>query len=307
MLVYSTALRVTIKKRRPPVKAPVISSQWRRIVEYPDNHLNDFCLFEDGEGTWHCIGIMGEGTWKSEQSFFHCTGKSLRESFTIRSPMLTGEVRVVSGRSRNRAPQKHAPFVVYHDDMYHMFFRRPMGTNLHIRTRNPYDWPSNAELVFEESDARDVCILDINGVFHMYYCQLASVDGEDRSCIMLRQSADLIDWSEPMIVHVDMSETADHSFLESPFVVKNQEGYYLFIRHRRMDENVSTVVLYSEQPDCFPSGERAWFHRLDMVHAPEIVEHAGEFYIARVSGPPDVSSRYESNGNWIEIARLEFK
>lgn len=66
---------------------PQTISDWFRIVEYPSQHLNDFCLFRDRQGAWHAIGIMGAGTWASEASLFHSTGRNLRERFENRPPL----------------------------------------------------------------------------------------------------------------------------------------------------------------------------------------------------------------------------
>ena len=286
------------------MKTPVIASDWTRIVEYPDNHLNDFCMFRDLAGTWHCTGIMGTGTWESEQSLFHCSCRELLGAYEIHPPLLT-EVPA-TGSGGNTAPQKHAPFVVEKAGVYHLFYRRPPGTILRVKSADPSKWTGLGEVVFERNDARDICIVEIEGIYHIYYCQLELYAGENRSCIVLRRSRDLEDWGEPEVVYVDMMQTAVHSYLESPYVVQRPQGFYLFIRHRLLEEKCTTVVLFSERPDRFPTGERPWFHELDFVHAPEIVKHEGSHYIARVSGVKHASRCAPVEGGWVEIARLEF-
>jgi hypothetical protein len=292
----------------PARRTPRIASDWFRIVEYPDRHLNDFCLFRDEQGTWHAIGIMGTGTWASETSLFHSTGKGLRERFENRPPLFEAMPRWVGGRqSRNAAPQKHAPFVVFHDGLYHLFYRRPGGTMLVVRSPDPFHWPDEVELVFEERDARDVCIVKIGGAFLMYYCQAAVVDGAMRSCDLLRTSKDLRDWSEATVVYVDTSRESGHSSLESPFVVPRPEGFYLFVRNRLLEEDTVTTVSFSEDPARFPSGAHPWFAELKHVHAPEIVECDGRYYIARVSGPRHANRQAPAAGGWVEVAELQFR
>jgi len=289
---------MTSSSRAGP-QTPTIRADGYRIVEDPSHHLNDFCLFRDHEGTWHCIGIMGTGSWHSEQSFFHWSGKSLQARFTPHRPLLTRRPPA------NEVPQKHAPYVVRHDEVYHMFYRRPPGTILSTRSPDPGWWESLGKVVFEENDARDVCIRKFDGVYHMYYCQSREVQGIPRSCILLRRSPDLVQWDEPVVVHVDLNEPASHSYLESPFVIAREEGYYLFIRHRLRDADRATVVLFSGRPDRFPSGREAWFAELPHVHAPEIVRHEGRFYLATVSGAPHTGSQ-EPVG-WVEVAELRFE
>jgi len=292
--------------RQPRV--PRIASSWFRIVEYPQRHLNDFCLFRDQQGVWHAIGIMGTGTWASETALFHSTGRSLRERFENRQPLFEQMPREIGPqRSKNQAPQKHAPFVAFHDGLYHLFYRRPRGTTLVVRSADPWQWPDEAEVVFEQADARDVCVVKIGGAFHMYYCQAAEFEGTMRSCILLRKSTDLRRWSEPAIVHGDTSRECRHSRLESPFVVAGPGGWYLFVRNRSLDERTATTVYYSESPERFPSGRQQWFAELDEVHAPEIVECEGRHYIARVSGPPHANPRAPSADGWVEVAELKFE
>ena len=305
-LLAGTGESATEKEHRGR-RTPRIVSDWFRIVEYPDHHLNDFCLFRDQGGTWHAIGIMGTGTWASETSLFHSTGDSLRQRFENRPALFEAMPRWVgSRRSQNRAPQKHAPFVVFHDGLYHLFYRRPGGTNLVVRSADPFRWPDEVELVFEERDARDMCITKIGGVFHMYYCQAALVDGVMRSCDLLRTSKDLREWSEASVVYVDTSRESGHSRLESPFVVPRPEGYYLFVRNRLLKNETVTTVSFSQDPRRFPSGERPWFAELKHVHAPEIVQVDDRYYLARVSGPRHANRQAPAVGGWVEVAELQF-
>ena len=233
-------------------RTPVIASPWTRIVEYP-TRLNDFCLFRDRQDTWHCIGIIGD-TWEAEQSFFHSTGASLSKPFTKQPMLLTAKPAWVgSRRSDNNRPQKHAPFVVFHQGLYHLFYRRPPGTILVARSRDPFHWPDEVELVFEAGDARDVCIVPIGDRFHMYYCQSAAVEGHAQrlSCILLRTSADLKNWSEAAIVHYD-SRPANHSKLESPFVLSRPEGFYLFDRDRYVTDRCLDAGVFLQGPEAIP-------------------------------------------------------
>ena len=285
--------------RKPCI--PRIVSPWTTIVNDPRHHLNDFCLFKDHQQTWHCMGIMGTGTWGSEQSLFHATGKDLHKPFMMQPPLLT------ETPPKGTAPQKHAPFVVRFRDLYHLFYRRPQGTILHLTSPDPNKWVGLGEIVFRESDARDICILSIDNVFHMYYCQLITLEKTGRSAILLRKSTDLKQWSAPVVVHVDESEPAEHSYLESPFAVARPEGFYLFVRHRRLPQSGATIVLFSNRPDAFPSGQQKWLALLDHTHAMEIVTDQGRYYAARVSGAPHADSQAPAKSGHVDIAELRFE
>jgi hypothetical protein len=282
---------------------PHIVSAWTRLVEYPANHLNDFCLFQALDGRWHAIGIIGTGTWASETSFFHCSSATLYGQYE-KHPALLSDLE--QGESKNSAPQRHAPFVVVRDGSYYMFLRRPQGTNLLLKSDDTYHWPRTPQVLFEENDARDACIQLWDGVYHWYYCQWRVIAGVGRSCIRLRRSADLEHWSEPVDVHIDTSEEVRHSRLESPFVIQQDGRYWLFVRNRALDEHCVTTVLASPVPDDFGVGERLWVAELTGVHAPELVQADGRWHIARVSGPPDQPFHAPRQGGWIELAELAF-
>jgi hypothetical protein len=280
-------------------RRPKIAGPWRRIITSPTRHLNDFCLFRDADGRWHAMGIVGTGSWASEQSLFHYVGDDFDRLFEALPDVLP------QLPAAGVAPQKHAPFVVLHEDRYHLFYRRPRGTIMHCVSANPYEWPDLGRVAFEQDDARDVHVLRLGDEYHMYYCQSAIVDGP-RAATVLRRSRDLEHWSEPVVVHHDMMRPAKHGYLESPVVIQRPEGFYLFIRHRLFEEDQKTVVLFSERPDSFPSGERQWFAEFSHVHAPEIVEHNGRMYLARVSGAPGHVGGAPPEGGWVDIAPLTF-
>lgn len=282
---------------------PIVAGPWRRIIEYPENHLNDFCLFRGPDGRWHAMGIMGTGTWASETSLFHSSSADLYGPYERHEPLLR---EMPQGDTRNAAPQKHAPFVIVKDGVCHMFLRRPPGTTLLLRTDDPFRWPGPPAVLFEERDARDACVQLFGGVYHLYYCQWLDVEGKGRSCILLRRSRDLLHWDAPVAVHVDTSRESRHSHLESPFVIPAAGAYWLFVRDRSLDARCVTTVFRSDTPDRFASGTRAWDAEIEGVHAPELVEHAGAWHLARVSGPPDHLPGAPKQGGWVDIAPISF-
>lgn len=53
---------------------------------------------------------------------------------------------------------------------------------------------------------------------------------------------------------------------------------------------------------------KAWFAELENIHAPEIVEEAGRYFIARVSGPRHANRQAPEQGSgWVEVAELAFQ
>ena len=288
---------------RKVIMLPSLILPWTRIVEYPENHLNDFCIFNGPDNRWHVIGIMGTGTWDSEISLFHCSSRDLYGPYRIHPPLLKD---LAKGRTQNDAPQKHAPFVFVKHDTCFMFLRRPMGTNLLLKSNDPFQWPTEPRVLFEENDARDACIQEFDGIYHWYYCQWREVDGIGRSCILLRRSRNLEDWDNPVIVHVDTSREVGHSHLQSPFVVFTDGCYWMFIRNRSMDDRCVTTVFRADSPDQFAFGTEMWDCEMEGVHAAELVTENGQWHIARVSGPPGGFPGAPEAGGWVEIAPIRF-
>ena len=144
-------------------RTPVLTSEWKRVIYYPKNHLNDFCIFRDQEDSlWHAIGIMGKGSSCSEVSFFHSTSPDLLTPFTNHDPILT---QVIKGKGLSS--HKHAPHMIWYNGYYNLFYRRPGGTIVKTKTKDPNVWDSLGEDIFSENDARDVCVLKIDDIFYM--------------------------------------------------------------------------------------------------------------------------------------------
>lgn len=288
---------------------PVLDGPWRSIVEYPGHWLNDFAIFRARDDRWHAIGIMAAGNGSSTLSFFHSSGPDLHSRFENHPPLLTA---VPPG---GLAPQKHAPCILYRGDTLHMFYRRPGGTIMHLRAKNPFEWDGLGDEVFTVNDARDVCIVPEGDRYLMYYTQYARVDGFMRSCILARTSTDLETWSEAITVMTDLGTESDHSFLESPMVIRGPGGWYLFIANRRLGRfdggpeksNPATVttVSFSKNPLKFGDGEPQWFHEIPNAHAVEIIEAEGRMWMVRIGSvgnprPPGVRG-------WLDIAPLRWE
>ncbi len=280
---------------------PRIASPWRRIVELPDHHVDGFCLFRDHGRTWHCIGTRGGGTWESERSFFHFTGRDLTQRFTRNAAVLTAEPAPPT------APQKGGACVVEDAKAYHLFYRRPPGTILHVASPDPYHWPEgSAEEVFSSADARDPCVVRIGRLWHMVTCEAAEAGDATHSSVVLRTSQHLTQWSPPRVIHADTERPTERSYLESPHLLARPEGCYLFLRHRLLDDRSATVVHFSRRADRFRWGPRRWVAELADCHAAEIVTTAGATYIARASGAPHARPGAPAGAGWVEIAVLEF-
>ena len=290
---------------RSGIPVPRIAGGWRRVLSYPGHHLNDFCWFRGLDGRFHAIGILGTGTWASETSLFHVSAASPDGDYQIHDPLFP---EIEQGPTANAAPQKHAPFVVVHDGLHHVWFRRPKGTNLHLTSHDLKTW-SRPDLAFEERDARDACIIQIDGVWHWYHVQVAAVDGIDRSCVLLRTSVDLLAWDAGRVVFADLGRVATHAKLESPYVIVREGWFLLFVRERLREDgrNPAPASIWASRRSDHFTQEDGPVTKFPDLQAPEILEHDGRWWIARISGVSHACAHRDRDGHgWLEVAVLEF-
>jgi beta-xylosidase len=141
--------------------------------------------------------------------------------------------------------------------------------------------------------ARDSYILKDGDLYYFYYTRTFN-EVDLRSCVAVRTSPDLKHWSGPKIVHTQAFEVDWGGDAESPFVIKKDGLYYLFIC-RAMTKYNETHVYWSETPDEFPIEN---FVCELATHASEIIQLAeNDWYISNTG--------WDKKG--LFIAKLEWK
>lgn len=176
-----------------------------------------------------------------------------------------------------------APHVIKVDDTYYMYYCAGSieghdKYRIHLATsKDLYTWKKHPEnpMVIDGFDARDPMVLRINNEWVMYYTCNTAPDGGNH-CVAAVHSDDLIHWSNKQIVFVDPETGTYAGPCESPFVVKLENWYFLFIGPRRD---------YSDT-DVFASKDPFDFHIENKVgniksHAAEIIQIDDRYYITR--------------------------
>jgi hypothetical protein len=125
-------------------------------------------------------------------------------------------------------------------------------------------------------EARDPCVVRTDDHWTIYYAGFDVAAGEDHPGIYARRSTDLVEWSEPRLVHRDLSPQFGPGRwdTECPFVAYRDGYYYLF---RTQDyATARTHVFRSRDPFDFGIGDASakYVGRL-AVAAPEIIVHDG--------------------------------
>ena len=269
----------------------------RPLPECVDHHL-----FQSADGAWHLWGCIRKTA--VGRILYHWEGPSLTEGPWRQ----TGEIiRVDRGAGESLDDWGgeewiQSPFVVRAAGLYYMFYgghgtgvdasgrpvpHRDPRTACQICLMTSGDgrtWTRyrNAEgysrLFLGPGEARDPCVIEIGGLWHMYYAGYHG-DNPNEAGVYVRTSSDLVRWSDWRLVHQDRRYGNGPWGTECPHVVFREGYYYLF----RTEEysSAKTHVFRSEDPFDFGIGDASDKYVGPIaVAAPEImVDRDGVEYI----------------------------
>lgn len=277
----------------------------------------DHHLFRGPDGVWHlwgCVRNTAVGRilyhWQTDdfmRSPWECTGEIIRIDGAAGESYGSSPGEGASDKPDEECIQ--SPFFVEHDGTWYMFYGGGGS-----RPSNPaHATPDNAStsraaqmclmtstdgrhwarhrdehgysrLFVGPGPTRDPCVIRIDGTWYLYYAG-AKNDDLDQPVFWARTSDDLIHWSEPRIVHDDLSFGAGRWDTECPFVVYRDGYYYLF---RTEDYYAAgTHVFRSEDPLDFGVGDasRAYVCTFP-AGAPELYVVDGIEYVSSNHNPP---------------------
>lgn len=259
------------------MKIPYISEEWKILFkpEKNGNYVNDHTIIKGSDGEWHLYGITSFGGHSYEEKYFvHGKGKSLSSPFE--------EV----GRSVDRGTLAWAPCVINKDEEYYMFYG-PSPTQLAV-SFDMQEWFGHSVLMNNEPPMaahRDHFVLKLeDGSYLMYVVGVHDKKGAV-SCF---SSSDLLVWNFEGFALTsgdDAPLRTGWGAMESPFVLKKDGLYYLFITYTDCSDETynDTLVFCSEDPKSFGeyNGEKSGAVPITKIkaHAPEIIEENGKFYI----------------------------
>ena len=282
------------------MKIPYVSGDWRSLFrpQQYGNYVNDHSLIKDSKGLWHLFGITSFGGNPPDERYFtHGVGTSLDGEFIEQKPVI------------DRGTLAWAPCVIEKDGDYYMFYG-PSPTSLAV-SPDMYEWfGTNVTLKNEPlmGAHRDHFVLKLDdGSYLMYVSGIY----KRRSAISCFSSSDLLTWNfEGYALSSGENAPLNPAWgaMESPFVVKKDDEYYLFVTYTNCarDNYCNTMVFCSKDPKNFgvfdgDEGDRPI--TVLNTHAPEIVEENGKYYIT-TCGWRGYPNPYEGS---VSIAPLDWK
>jgi hypothetical protein len=282
------------------IYVPVISSRWTPLFrpQKTGSYINDHTLFRSPDGKWHVAGItaFGEGDYSKEIYFAH----AVSDEFPPAGMMQELDPIADYGHLA------WAPHVVEDKNRLYMWFSPHRG---YLATSTDgYHWQEEKEHTFlpYHPQFRDPMILNVSENQWLMYVTARS---GYYSTVDVYQSFDLIHWQyiRPALETACGCERAGaQASTESPFVLQYKGRYYLSVTYNNdsffwnplmltmkiwLDrENYNeTLMFQSDNPYDFGiyRGRHQPSSLLTVLsaHAPEYVEHDGQWYITTAGWP----------------------
>lgn len=260
------------------MKIPYISSDWKVLFrpEKEGNYINDHTLFKAHDGNYHLFGITSfKGGATNERYFAHGVTKSLDEEMR--------EER----REIDRGTLAWAPCVIREPGDYYYMFYGPSPTSLSV-SFDLYEWYNHTVTLNNEplfSAHRDHFVLKLGEKNYLMY--IVGTNNK-RGCVSYFHSENLLEWDfkgYALTSGDDAPLSPPWGAMESPYIVKKDDYYYLFITYTDCsNENYNdTLVFASKDPTCFGeyNGGNGGAVPITKItaHAPEIIKEGDEYYI----------------------------
>lgn len=258
------------------MKKPYIVGEYRLLFapKTTGNYVNDHTIVKGSDGFWHLFGITSFASNSYEERYFvHAVGKDFLSEWDEK------------GKSIDTGTLAWAPCVIEKDKNYYMFYG-PSPTKAAV-SFDMYEWfGTNVTLRNEPlfGAHRDHFVLRLSENRYLMY---AVGVYKQRGAVSCFSSSDLLHWEfvgYALTSGENAPLTPAWGAFESPFVVKKENLYYLFVTYTdcRTENYHDTLVFCSSDPTSFGEydGECgalpiARIH----AHAPEIIEENGKYYI----------------------------
>jgi hypothetical protein len=287
-IVLASLLAAQVLSGQAPV-VPRISGEWWQVAGNPDlgklttakQQPVDFAIWQAADGTWQLWSCIRATAAPGRTRLFHrWQGKSLTdpnwEPMGIALQADPGFGETPGGLQAPHVVRVAQEYILYYGEWERIAHARGVDGKTFARQLTA----SGKSGIFGEGDgnnARDIMLIRIGELWHGYYTAYPGRKG----AVYVRTSKDLREWSASKIVAAG-GEAGDGPFsAECPFVWFHQpSGYYFLFRTQRYGKDAETRVYGSRNPMDFGVNDDRYLVTKLPVAAPEIIEHAGELFIA---------------------------
>jgi len=248
------------------------------IGEQQKWYINDHTFIKDTKGIWHLFGITHTEPADPDHEilFAHATAPHLLGPWTKQPYALKVDF--------NYFGETHlwAPHVIHVNETYYMFYNGGASDASKFAislatSKDLFNWTrlSSGPLFRDGWAARDPMVIKIDDLWHLFYCATTDPTKTVSHVTAYRTSNDLIHWSERHIAYTDPSKDTGGGPTESPFVVHENDWWYLFTGPRV--DYVKTAVFRSKTPTNFSISEQVGeIHS----HAAEVIYDDGKYWIS---------------------------
>jgi hypothetical protein len=291
---------------------PQIDSAWWTIALNPDlgaytspiQQPVDFGIWQAKDGTWQLWScIRNTKCGGNTRLFYGWEAKNLTDSIWAPKGIMM-EADTIVGEFPGGL---QAPHVIIRDSIYQMIYggwnQLCLATSTDGKIFKRVINEQGTTKIFSGplDNSRDAMTILINGRYHCYYtCHIIGQTSEKiKAAIFCRTSADLVNWSEPVMVCGGGSVADLDSWgggdAECPFVVSFGEKFILFRNVEYGLKNLN-VQYCSDDPLNFGIDTDSLMVNRLSIAAPEIVLYRGQYYIAALRSTLD----------GIKMAKLKF-
>lgn len=241
------------------------------IHSFTGIYINDHSvIYNPIEKKWHMYGIVND-----EKSFIHLTADSLTQPNWVENKHFNDLGKTI-----------WAPHIISDKGRYFMFYTR-IGVPRQIvcsESTNLWNWTepklilASRTSIGTDAKNKDPMVLRDKGQWIMYY---SIMKDSMKWAIGYSTSSDLKTWSNPQIC---FDEDTSNPQVESPFVVKRGNYYYIFVSARPWPYGYMEVFRSLSPYSWKVTDKVKW---LDW-HAPEIVRDLdGKWYITLCGYEPE--------------------
>lgn len=305
LVIFITALSLTLTAQSSKVPIPTIDGDWWPIASTPDlGEYNsdgqepvDFGIWQAGDGTWQLWSCIRKSNYPGSDYTTRFLYGWEGAEITDKDWDPQGIKWVADTTLGETAGGMQAPYVIREDLYYYLFygdwkriclakstdgknFTRVLGGNGQpdLFTEHPY-------ADFRNNTARDPMVVKRGNTYYCYYTSHLGEPVND-GWAFCRTSLNLKDWSESVMVsHTPPYLTNSPRYSdECPQVVYLPEYnlYYLFVT-QLYGKFSQTTVYASPNPMYFGIDDDSRVVCTLPIAAPEVILHDGQYYLAALN------------------------